>query len=116
MQEEDGFSTQSNFSTPHPRVTDHATQRTRRESRVAQARALPLPMSQKPRSLSEFRSLLERIRQLDQNRLAPSPPKKRNPHRQAIAESRNNVNVGISGHRRKLRATSAKRVAIHDVR
>src|ERR1700722_16258088 len=62
--------------------------------------------SQELGRLTTPNGLLKRIRDFDQRRLAPSPPEKRNPHRQSAHKSHGHVDVRISGHRGQRRTPS----------
>src|SRR5579859_8132157 len=98
------------------RIACQGTRFTSHKSLLRGPTHLRFNVRQESRRFAELRRLLERVCQLDQHRLAPRPPEKRNPYWQTAHKSRQHIHVGIPRHRRKFRASSAERVAVHDVR
>src|SRR5438105_11951172 len=76
-------------------------------------KSLKLHVRQKLRRFPNPRSLLEGKSQPDQYRLRPSPPKKRDPHRQPRDESGRDGDIRIPGNSRRTGAASAEIVTVH---
>src|SRR5207244_6665166 len=62
-----------------------------------------------------LRRLLERVRELDQGRLAPGAPHERDPDRQPLRVAGRNADERIAGQRGALGAAATELIAVHQI-